>query len=247
VRQHGARSTLQGLGRHDHACLLYDDDAMFAAEVGGFVRDGLAAGERVIFVGTPPPGLDPAVEILAGEAETDLERLTATWEAMVGDALAYGHTGLRTVGEVTDLLIDEESRRRQLRWEARSDRLLAELPWTAICCYDRRRLPAEALRDVAAMHPIECGDHEPAFRLFSDGRARLAVAGELDSFETGRFTRLIELAAPPPPFELDLSRLEFADHHGVRAVAAMRNGEIELRGAPAAVQRIAGMIDVPLH
>jgi hypothetical protein len=247
VRQHGARSTLQGLGSHDHACLLYDDDAMFAAEVGAFVRDGLAAGERVIFVGTSPPGLDPAVEVHDGLAETSPDELTATWEAMVGDALAYGYSGLRTVGEVTNLLIDERSRRRQLHWEACSDRLLAELPWTAMCCYDRRRLPAEALSDVAAVHPVGCGGDEPAFRLFSAGRARLAVAGELDSFETGRFARLMELAAPPRPFELDLSRLEFADHHGVRAVSAMRNGEIELRGAPSAVQRIAGLIDAPLH
>ena len=141
---------------------------------------------------------------------------TAAWEAIVGDALAYGYTGLRTVGEVTTLLADEESRRRQLHWEALRDRMLAELPWTAMCCYDRRRLPLEALRDVAAMHPIDCGDAEPAFRLFCDGRSRLAVAGELDAFESERFGRLAALAAPEPPYELDLTRLGFVDHHGVR-------------------------------
>ena len=174
-------------------------------------------------------------------------RLTAAWERIVGDALAYGFTGLRTAGDVTDLVIEEESRHRQLHWEACADRLIAELPWTAMCAYDRRRLPADALRDIAAVHPIDCGDGEPAFRLFSDGRARLAVAGELDSFQTERFARLVPLAAPGRPFELDLSRLEFIDHHGVRAVAGLRNGEVKLRGAPPVVRRIAEVLDMPLN
>ena len=251
MRQHGARSTLRGLGSHDHACLLYDDDAAFAGEVRAFVRDGLAAGEKVMFLGTPPAELDPAVEVVlqedAYEDDLDPVKQTAAWEAAVGDALAFGYTGLRTVAEVTGLLVEEESRRRQLHWEACCDRMMAELPWTAMCCYDRRRLPVEALRDVAAMHPIECGDTEPVFRLFCDGRSRLALAGELDAFESERFGRLAALAAPERPFELDLTRLDFADHHGVRALSRLRDSGVSVRGAPPGAQRVAAILGVALY
>jgi hypothetical protein len=116
-----------------------------------------------------------------------------------------------------------------------------------MCCYDRRRLPPEALRDIAAVHPIDCGDGDPCFRLFANGHTGLALAGELDSFEADRFGRLAALAAPDAPFELDLTRLEFADSHGVRALARLRDDGASLRGAPPGAQRVAAIVGVPLY
>ena len=47
MRQHGTRSTLGGLGPHDHGCLAYSDERTFLAEGVGYLREGLAVAETV--------------------------------------------------------------------------------------------------------------------------------------------------------------------------------------------------------
>jgi hypothetical protein len=60
--------------------------------------------------------------------------------------------------------------------------MLAELPWTAMCCYDRRRLPPDALRDIAAVHPIDCREREMTVRRAPPIAERIADVFGLDLY-----------------------------------------------------------------
>ena len=186
---------------------------------------------------------DAALELLELEAihsggQTDADAMLAMYSAATEQALADGHSGLRVAAEVTALVADPANHACHTRWESVADRYMASHPLAALCCYDRRALPAGVIGDLCAVHPVAHGPVAP-FRLFAAPGA-LVVAGQVDYFSAGALQRALEAAADDG-VALDLEPLGFADHHGMRALA---ESGLPLWGIPESMRRVCELLEL---
>jgi len=271
VRRHGLVPSAAGLGLHGHACWTYADDADLRAAAVEFLADGLHLGQRLLYVGANPvdrlredlaglPGsdalpasgrleivpLDALYDVAAG---TDPEAMLATYAAATERALADGFAGLRVVAEVTALADDPRNWPGHTRWESVADRYMAARPLAALCCYDRRLLSEQIVRDLAAVHPAVHGpaaDH--SFRLFAGDGDALVLEGSVDYFSADVLRRVLPLAAPGEcATVLDLGELTFADHHAALALAGhARHARMSVRNAPAELRRTCELMGLSL-
>ena len=202
MREHGHVQSATGLGLHGHACWTFDDDDDLVRGSAEFLADGVRLGQRLVLVG-PAEGLrarrdaillrEPLLarlellelEAIHGGGRTDADAMLALYSAATEQALADGHSGLRVAAEVTALVADPDNHACHTRWESIADRYMASHPLAALCCYDRRALPAEVVGDLCAVHPVAHGPEAVApFRLFAAPGA-LVVAGQVDYFSAG--------------------------------------------------------------
>ena len=252
MRQHGCRDSVRGLGGHDHGCLAYADDAVFAAAGAAYLRDGLELGQLAMVVaadpedvlrrlGGTPPG---SVEVLDPSEVYGVDQ-GAFYEAQIDRSLGAGFAGLRTLAELTPLLGDEAAGGDLARWEAQADRIMARRPWSALCCYDRRRAAPGALAEIAAVHPVGCGTSDlTSFHLFAEGDARVGLSGDVDTFVAGRLERALAHADPGAPYTIDLGAAGFLDHNAVLALT--RLGNVRLEGASPLVSRVGRLVGAEL-
>jgi anti-anti-sigma factor len=259
VRAHGLLSGSADARLVDHACWVYDDDNAIAAAAREFVVDGLAGGDRLLCVGDDRAlgqlrrATGTAAEVdghvargalaflpitgayrTAGRLEAGAQR--EWYEQTTRRARAEGYRGLRVLAELTPLATDPAGCAELLRWEHLADDFMASgAGMTALCAYRRDQLPSSVLADVASVHPqVHAGPEQAPFRIFFDG-CGLAVAGTLDAFGADRLTRVLTSSAlDPPAVRMDLSRVEFMDAAGCRAIAAWAHG-LEERWGPAAI------------
>jgi anti-anti-sigma factor len=244
---------------------VYDDDADFAAAAREHLTEGLARGDRLLCVGDAQAleqvrrAAGPAPEVDGHVARTALQFLpisgayTATGRLAAGQlefyeqatrrALAEGYRGLSVIAELTPLAADAGTSGDLLRWEHLADDFMASgAGMSALCAYRRGRLSDAVLADVACVHPrVHAGPDETSFRVFFAGSG-LAVAGTLDAFGADRLSRV--LATSPvhgPAVRLDLSRVEFMDVAGCRAIAAWAHG-MERRPAQVTVTGASRMV-----
>lgn len=273
MRRRGVCSSLRGLGHHDHVCVAFADTDELRREITDFFNDGRRLGQRLLFVGRGPEerlrdhlaGLADASRLLAdgvlkiapldmvyGEGRPiDTDAQLRTYADATEEALNLGFTGLRVAGEVTDLVLEPGGWDEHLRWEAVADRFMAEMPMSAMCCYDRRALPRQILSDLARIHPAMYGPEGLApFRLFAGGeRNTLMVGGEVDYFNADDLDRLLDLTLPEEGRTvLDLGELEFIDQHGLMRIAGRAEdragGCPTLKNVPASTQRLCQLIGV---
>lgn len=275
MRRHGRVESAAGLGLHGHGAWLYSDEAEFRAGALEFLADGADLDQRMLYVGAGTieklrgdlADL-PELDLLLGEGSLRIMPLEAVYEVGVGidpmaqlamysaatkTALMDGYSGLRVLAEVTPLVLDPELWRAHTHWEAVADRFMARNPMSALCCFDRRRLPDEILRDLACVHRSSNESPTPAaFRLFA-GRDGLSLAGEVDSFSAGDLRRLLAAAAPPEgELVLELDELRFIDHHGVMAIADVTRElqstgrAVRFLGAPRSFDRLTELLEVEL-
>jgi ABC-type transporter Mla MlaB component len=274
VRASGLLDQPAGVERADHVCWAYDDDASFEEAAVRFLGEGLAHGDRLLWVGdgagdrlrrSAGPLAD--VEGLAGRGILRLlavgdgyaptgsfspDQQLAFYDAATREALEDGYRGLRVVAEITALAADPARRADLLRWEHLADDYVAHGPgFSALCAYRADVLPPEAVADATAVHPVS-----PSGRLTSDFRlwfdeGRLVLAGEVDASGADRLARLLESTHLDAPLIcLDLSRLDFADLAGVRTVARWAErlravpARVELVGAPRLFRRIWALLDL---
>jgi ABC-type transporter Mla MlaB component len=273
VRASGLLDHPAGVERADHVCWAYDDDASFEEAAVRFLGEGLARGDRLLWVGDGAEerlrrsaGPLAAVEELTGRGTLRLlsvgdgytaaggfspGRQLAFYDAATREALRDGHTGLRVVAEVTALAADPARRADLLRWEHLADDYVAHGPgFAALCAYRADHLSPEVVADATAVHPVS-----PAGRLTADFRLwfdedRLFLAGEIDASGADRLRRLLESTHLSAPLVcLDLSGLDFADLAGVRALTRWAAGlraasvRVELIGAPRLFRRIWALLD----
>ncbi len=124
---------------------------------------------------------------------------------------------------------------------------------SALCCYDRRRVPDEILHDLACVHRSSNGPPAVApFRLFA-GREGLSIAGEVDSFSAGDLRRLLEATVPADgELVLELDELRFIDHHGVMAIGELANDlrasgrAVRFLGTPRSFDRLTELLELHL-
>jgi MEDS: MEthanogen/methylotroph, DcmR Sensory domain len=248
MRDHGLVTSAAGLGLHGHACWTYADDAELVRAAAEYLADGARLGQRLVYV-APHPDVEAiarrepilrehAVEGLPLSAfyepgqPSDPDRLLAIYTAATDDALAAGFTGLRVVAEVTELAADPSC---QCRWESVADRMMAERPLSALCCYDRRRLPRDVVRDLCAVHPV-VNDPVP-FRIYAAGGG-LRLDGEVDFFASDALRRVLPLTTHGDD-TLDLSGAAFIDHHGARVL--LESG-VALAGIPHSMRRACDLM-----
>ncbi len=239
MRDHGLVESAADLGLNGHACWTYEDDEELIRGASEFLVAGERLGQRLIYVGPwlPEPLHGHAVDVVALDDVygSDPESLLAHFSAATDAALADGYTGLRVVGEVSTIMRDPRAWEGQLAWEALADRYMAQRPLAALCCYDRRIVPAEFIRDLCAMHPaVRAGDgHAVPFRVYHDEDA-VVVDGELDFFSAELARRTLATAAREGDV-LDLDRLRFVDHNGA---VALLDSPASLRGIPNMMRRV---------
>lgn len=268
VRASGLLDRPAGVERGDHVCWAYDDDAAFEDAAVRFLAEGLAQGDRLLWVGdgaadrlrrsgTPLADVDglsargaltlvPLAEAYDTAGPFAPEQQLAFYDAATRRAVDDGYRGLRVVAEITGLAAVESSRAELLRWEHLADDYVAHGPgFTALCVYRSDLLPPDAVADVVSLHPVSHTEGTAAtFRVWFDDGA-LLLAGDVDAFTTGRLSRLLAAThVDTPVVTLDLSGLTFVDLAGVRAVVhwagtLSRDGRsLELRGASRLFRRM---------
>lgn len=262
MRPDGLLTDPRGAARGDHVCWVYDTPDSFAEVARACLEEGLARGERLLWVaggGIPSVPL-PDVECLlargalqvldvgaayAGSGSFTPEDQLAFYDAATRAALTAGYTGLRVIADVSDLAADEARRPELVRWEHLADAYIASGSGMVALCAYRGDLPAEALADVATVHPlVHVRGGEPAFRIWFDGDA-LAAAGSLDTFDAPRLEHVLDgTRAGRPQATLDLSRVDFVDVGGCRTIArwarrlADRGTRLELVGCSRVFRRM---------
>jgi anti-sigma regulatory factor (Ser/Thr protein kinase) len=144
-----------------HAVALYDADEDLLRRVLPFLRAGLAAGQTVVAVVS-----EHAAALLRdglGDHHRDVQwQLPGVSYRSLGqmfDSLRRNLTALRRAGHRVRLLAENDTpggparTAAYLRFEAAANDVLGDLGLTWACLYDRRRYPAEILRQVAQVHP----------------------------------------------------------------------------------------------
>jgi anti-sigma regulatory factor (Ser/Thr protein kinase) len=148
------------------AAIVGSQDELLAAAL-PFLDEGLRAGDLVAM--TCPPDTvallaaelgerarsvesDPRISLLGSRAPDALTMCGRYLERAIGQATTGGSGRLRVVAEV-DFGADPADWREGQRFESVYNRLLGDAPVSAICLYDRRRLPAAVLDSAVATHP----------------------------------------------------------------------------------------------
>jgi hypothetical protein len=271
VREHGRLSSARHIGANDHACWAFQEISAFHRAAGEFLSEGLALGQRLIYFGegsaeelcaalaplgdvegliasdslallSPDRPYDEAVPI---DPESRLARVRAATER----ALADGYTGLRIAVDGTGLLASGRSFDAHLRWESTIDRYMSAHPLAALCGYDSSALPAHQAGQLCAIHPAcnEAGARS-SFRIFFENPSTVVVDGDVDAFMADAFERVLR---HPLSHEglvaLDLAKLGFIDHHGLKALAGrVAADHVTVRNMPASARRLCDLLEIEL-
>jgi signal transduction histidine kinase len=170
------------LGQGDHLCLIYDSAAERLAALVPFLKAGLAAGERGLFLGPSgsclgieralrDTGIPVGGEIERGalvllsdrdcwldcshvESRFDPNTMKDMLRRSEQQALDDGFSGLRVTWDVTWLLEDVPGAERWIEFEAEMNEFLAGSRTCALCRYGRPRTSPEQLEDVLRTHPL---------------------------------------------------------------------------------------------
>lgn len=254
-----------------HMCWSYDDIRPFDGFAREFLRAGLAAGERVWFVGgrrsaatgewlrgvaTTVPRADTVrvvscADAYPGGAAIDPATQVEAYVAATAEALAAGFTGLRVVADVTDLVRTGEQRAAFARYEYVIGRHLRTAPVRAVCAFDRLELGDRAVAELAVLH--ETG-HRPGvtFSLRPGPTPDTAILdGNLDLGAEELFATALghtDLEPVDGVVTVDAARLTFVDHRSLLALqryAGSRGTAVVVRTRLAVAARIAELLELP--
>ncbi|MGQ0479657.1 MAG: MEDS domain-containing protein [Pseudonocardia sp.] len=198
--------TVAEISRGDHACVVMDSDEQHWEVVAGYVHNGLALREKVVFF----DGDRSAVPVLRRLAEDrmDVDTMVRTGQltivppdamawmwtasteeigdlvaATVDDALAEGYPGVRLTNEPAAGRSDR-SVGRLGEIDRAVDAVLRARPATLLCQYERRHWAGTDLIRLGELHQVDV----VAPALYDDGLLRVTrlapfrtrVAGEID-------------------------------------------------------------------
>jgi hypothetical protein len=244
------------LASGDHLCWAYHDAAEFQGQAHRFLADGLAAGQRVRYIGAGRPdelcdqlrdiegvrGALPAgaVEIIsladgyAGTGVVDPAAQVRRYTEDVDSALRDGFTGLRVAVDATELVIGPGALDAFARYEHLVERHLGSRPFTALCAYHEPTLGADAIAELAVLHALD--NTGAPFHLHGrPDSGSVALSGELDIAGRALFHAALEridLPVRDGRLIVDAAGLTFVDHHALCALsgyAARRDAVLELR------------------
>jgi anti-anti-sigma regulatory factor len=221
----------------DHACLVYDSFASRDELVVSFLGEGLAHGEKVIYIA------DGAEERVREELEA---RARPGQLTVVDGAQAYFAAGAfepdRVLGDLRETIescltsfplvraaggppatITSNGWSHELSgYERRANDLFATGTFSAVCAYDVRRTPATALLRILDAHPIVFFDVEPDARLQLErpSHSQLKARGAIDITTLGGLVgALADAIEAGDDVEIDLEQVDFVDVAGWRLLA----------------------------
>lgn len=262
----------------DHACLGFDDDDARWEIRAAFAEAGLHRGEQVMFFTDPATSVEETVNRLsalgvrAGRALAlgglvvvneipgydpvtgfDPEARAAAWVQATDAAHRQGFPGIRSVGDMSWVLdgVDQDS---LIAYEAALTPVFADIGFTAICEYDRRRFTPGLLGRVSAAHPTSVLQRLDALHLaYADGTLVLSGDADLATRSEFEFGLREAFEAPSgPPRLIDLTELAFIDAHCAALLVHHAAGldpaaRVVLRCPPlhARTLRLCGATEVP--
>ncbi len=236
-----------------HAVTVFEDDERLAAQVAGFLEEGVEIGEATVVVTDDRKWavLGDALGAAASEVDyvdrdtfyTRPEAALADYDKRVRQLLHDGATAVRLFGELP-LVNNSEQVAAWIAYEAILNRAFADHPVSILCGYDTREQPERLVDAVWQTHPLVYGDggendryRDPAeiVRLHSPStHPRLALraleAGDDPVALRRRLQHELEAGGVPPAAASGLvlavgEVLANADRHG-GGVSRMRIGRV---------------------
>ena len=161
----------------DHYCGIYRTDEDHRRIIVDFVRDGVARGEKMLYLVNihtaahlekilQEAGIDTAPLLASGQltilaakdayladGEFVPEKMIALLKQMTDEAVAEGYPALRATGEMTWALAGEPGSERLVEYESLLNEFFPGSKCIAFCQYDRRRFDSEMLLDILHTHP----------------------------------------------------------------------------------------------
>ncbi|MFD4477831.1 MEDS domain-containing protein [Streptomyces sp. NPDC058471] len=262
----------------DHACLGFDDDETRWELRAAYADIGLSRGEQVVFftdrtttpalaaerlsVGGFPLG--PALmdgrlavvnEVPGFDPDTgfDPDERAKTWAELTNRARHDGFSGIRVVGDMGWAAGPGVDQELLVEYETGLSPLFAEIGFTAICEYDRRKFGDGLLDRVRHAHPKQVLRHLGALDITRTG-TELRVSGDVDLATREEFDSALAqaLTGPDRPRVLDLSELCFMDVHAASTLVRLAGGlprdhllAVRSRPEQDRVIRLCGAVDVP--
>jgi len=259
-----------GLDLHDHAAWAFDGRSQLRAAIADFMSDGLAAGQRVVYVGPDDAGLtrlrgfDDALTrdqarltlietIFPPGSVVDPDAQVAAYRVATQEALADGFTGLRVAADSASLVVTEEQRRAWVRYEYLIDRFMARHPMTGLCCFNQSVLGSDHLAEIECVHPV-VNRADSQFRIYASPDPGLSgvLTGEIDPSNRTLFAHTLhtaELMIIDGAVVLDAEQVTFMDHRALAelgAYAAERDAKVVLYAPEeSAVRTLARVLMVP--
>jgi len=174
----GLLKAVEGLGFHDHLCLIYETPEEQFAAIVPFVRIGLERGERCVYVADENTsdevleqmekgGVDIRRAIDAGSLSVitkkeaylkqgyfDPDWMIRFLKEATDAAKAEGYAGLRVTGEMTWMLGGDPGSDRLIEYEAKLNYFFPKNDVLAICQYNIGRFSPQIIMDVIRTHPL---------------------------------------------------------------------------------------------
>ena len=242
------RGPVRTLSDGEHVCCFYDNDAQQHELLADFVDGGLAAGHKVVCVADAAStrraldrhlaeprvraAMDGGQLEVAGSEQIyiaggyfDPNRLPGRWQHETQRALDAGFPGVRVTGDVTWYTRELPGVDRLVEYERALSGVLAGMPASALCQYDRRRLDDRLLAEATATHSTVIGARHPmptgTFRVLRIAPATFRLTGELDISGVPALADVLDAAvdAGATHLRLDLSGLSFLDAGGAAALS----------------------------
>lgn len=180
----------------------------------------------------------------------DISEQVRRYRRLTEQALADGYTGLRVAADATAMVATRQARRQFVRYELAVDQLMARVPMSAMCAYDKTVLGSGA-GDLCAVHPSDDAPIElaPAFRLCF-GTDGLRLSGEIDLFNAELFQLALDAATrcTEDDVRIDTAEVRFIDARGIVTLAEVRRTlvadgrDLRLTRASSAVRRVAEVL-----
>jgi anti-anti-sigma regulatory factor len=234
-----------GLGPGDHASWAYDDVSELKSACVDYFTDGLSRGERLMYVGAR--AVDALVDDLADLPRRDLlledgaltvhtlgehlrtpgalvpEVQVEARRQIAQDALAAGFSGLRVVGDITELVVRPDLVDSLVAFELVVDTAMATTAVTTLCALDRQRA-GERGRQVSALHAIQHSPGRNASFALRKSDSALSLVGEIDIASAKDLDVLLDhlLRTTSGDLTFELSELDFIDVAGTRRLAVFR-------------------------
>jgi anti-anti-sigma factor len=245
-----------------HVCRIVRSPEEQTAAAATWARLGLAAFERVLYVGRAAQrdsvlrqidetGIDwrPAAndgQLLVAHpdelhqgTENEPNGGLAELEVLLEESLDQGYVGLRLADDVSAALSGVPEQESLLDYEHRLDQLCRTNQLSAMCFYDRGWFGID-LSQCAQAHQCLAGHSLRA----QAAPGRLAISGEMDFSNVGLVASTLEKAAPPVgDLIVDLRGLSFIDVRGVEELVDLARriapvGRVKVVDPPVAMRRI---------
>ncbi len=233
---------LTRLGPGSHVCCVVDSAPRFEEWAAECLEEGERLGQKLFRFGPdavlrglaldrPVSLADPHAAFL-GNGPMDPEAMYAMFRRQDRAARSGGYQGLRLVADMDWLLATGSGTAEVAEFELVLDEVVRELGATVVCAYRTATFDAEAIGEVAAVHPVAVGHLpvEPGLRVWSAGPGTWEIAGEVDLFNAELFERALARAAGrTASLRLRTSGLGFVALAGAEALARVGASRPDLR------------------